>query len=233
MHRSAPAYLGKALSTTCTDDSRPVQRNAQGTRPVSDGVWAQQQDTSRPATASPTELSGLYGALIEADDRGDAQALARLGWSLFAIASEAQQAHNDVAAELHEVLTAARAATAGNGSPGAVGLLRHVLARHGWLPPADATPLQVLAASSPISRKPGLISFSLARRAAASDAAADAASASPVSEWAAATSVSASASYSDVSITWKMSAARIPEVSASRGSPQARVSSPSPSSARA
>lgn len=71
--------------------------------------------------------------------------LARLGWDLFTMASAAQQAHCEAVGLLAELRAAARAATAGEGSPASLALLRHVLARHGWLPPPDATPLQVLA----------------------------------------------------------------------------------------
>ncbi len=97
-------------------------------------------------SATPEELSALYKALISADDRGDAEALARLGWVLFTLASAAHQGHREAVGLLGELRTAARAATASDGSPASLALLRHVLAKHGWLPPPDATPLQVLAA---------------------------------------------------------------------------------------
>ena len=97
-------------------------------------------------TASPDELLELYRMLLDADDRGEVAELARLGWTLFTIASSAQQAHREAVELLVELKTAARAAIAGEGSPAALALLRHVLARHGWLPPRDATPLQILAA---------------------------------------------------------------------------------------
>jgi hypothetical protein len=84
--------------------------------------------------------------LIEADDRGDAVALARLGWVLFAMADTTQQAHREAVDLLAELRAGARAAAAGDGSPASLALLRHVLAKHGWLPPPDKTPLQVLAA---------------------------------------------------------------------------------------
>jgi hypothetical protein len=98
------------------------------------------------SSATPEELSALYKALIEADDRGDAETLARLGWVLFTLASAAHQGHCEAIGLLGELRTAARAATAGGGSPASLALLRHVLTKHGWLPPPDATPLQVLAA---------------------------------------------------------------------------------------
>jgi hypothetical protein len=97
---------------------------------------------------TPEELSALYRTLIDADDREDAAALARLGWVLFAKASSAQHAHREAVGLLTELRTAARAATAGDGSPASLAPLRHVLATHGWLPPREATPLQVLAAPS-------------------------------------------------------------------------------------
>lgn len=97
------------------------------------------------------ELSALYRTLIDADDRGDAAALARLGWALFTRASTAQHAHREAIGLLTELRTAARAATAGDGSPASLAPLRHVLATHGWLPPRDATPLQVLAAPSRVT----------------------------------------------------------------------------------
>jgi hypothetical protein len=93
-------------------------------------------------------LSALYPALMDADDRRDAQALARLGWALFEMASRAQIAHRETVAMLDDVCIAARVATAGRGSPASLALLRAVLARHGRLPPGDATPLQVLAAAN-------------------------------------------------------------------------------------
>jgi hypothetical protein len=100
---------------------------------------------NQTVTASPDELLELYRVLLDADDRGDTVQLARLGWTLFTMASAAQQAHCDAVDLLGELRTAARAAIAGEGSPAALALLRHVLARHGWLPPRDATPLQILA----------------------------------------------------------------------------------------
>ena len=102
--------------------------------------------TTKTATTTPEELSELYQALMDADDRGDPEALARLGWVLFTMASVAQQAHRESAGLLGELRTAARAAIAGDGSPASLAPLRHVLASRGWLPPRDATPLQVLAA---------------------------------------------------------------------------------------
>ena len=91
--------------------------------------------------------TALFCALIEADDQGDPLALARLGWALFAIAVEAQYAHCEALGMLDEVRAAAAAVSAGSASPGSLALLRHVLAKHGWLPPPSATPLQVLASS--------------------------------------------------------------------------------------
>jgi glutathione S-transferase len=96
--------------------------------------------------ATPDKLSAVYPVLVEADDRGDAQALARLGWLLFEIASTAQQAHLEAAMLLDELRVAARVATAGRGGHASLAMLRAVLARHGWLPDKGATPLQVLAA---------------------------------------------------------------------------------------
>jgi hypothetical protein len=83
---------------------------------------------------------------MDADDRNDAPALARVGWVLFTAAASAQQAHREVAGLLGELRSAARAAVAGDGSAASLAPVRHVLASHGWLPPPDATPLQVLAA---------------------------------------------------------------------------------------
>jgi hypothetical protein len=97
-------------------------------------------------TTTPEELSELYQSLMDADDRGDPEALARLGWNLFTMANAAQQARRESADLLGELRTAARAAIAGEGSPASLAPLRDVLARRGWLPPRDATPLQVLAA---------------------------------------------------------------------------------------
>jgi hypothetical protein len=92
----------------------------------------------------PKSLCGLYSALVEADDQGDAQALARLGWVLFTKAGEAEHAQDEAAGLLAE-LRAAACAVAADGSAGSLGLLRHVLAKHGWLPPPGVTALQALA----------------------------------------------------------------------------------------
>jgi hypothetical protein len=102
--------------------------------------------TGRVTRAMPADLSGLYGRLLEADDRGDAVTLARLCWALLTVADTAQQAEREAVGLLAELRAAAGAAAAGNGNPASLALLRHVLAKHGWLPPLGATPLQVLAA---------------------------------------------------------------------------------------
>jgi hypothetical protein len=101
----------------------------------------------------PKSLCGLYSALVEADDQDDAQALARLGWALFTKAGEAEQAQDEAVGLLAE-LRAAACAVAADRSAGSLGLLRHVLAKHGWLPRPDATSLQALAAPSS-SPRPG------------------------------------------------------------------------------
>jgi hypothetical protein len=90
--------------------------------------------------------AALYGALMEADDRGDAPALARLAWELFAAASAAEQATAEALAALTELATAARTTAAASGSAASLAVLRTVLAKRGWLPPRDLSPLQVLAA---------------------------------------------------------------------------------------
>jgi hypothetical protein len=125
---------------TAADGQRPSGRIAAvGSGPLGDGG-------NKTATAIPEELSELYQALMDADDRGDPEALARLGWVLFTMASMAQQARREAAGPLRELRTAARAVIAGDGCPASLAPLRHVLASRGWLPPRDATPLQVLAA---------------------------------------------------------------------------------------
>ncbi len=103
---------------------------------------------SYPGPQRREELSVVFGKLIDADDRGDAMALARLGWALFIMAGTAQQAERETAGLVHDLLTAARAATAGDGSPASLAPLRHLLARHGGLPSHGTTPLQVLADAS-------------------------------------------------------------------------------------
>lgn len=110
------------------------------------GERSPKTDPIELATAASADLSALYPALLDADDRGDTQALARIGWILFGMASSSQQAHCEAAGLLEELRHAARVAAAGAGSPASLALLRRVLAKHGWLPPPDATPLQVLAA---------------------------------------------------------------------------------------
>ena len=75
-------------------------------------------------------------------------ALAGLGWALFAIASSALEDRRETVASLDELRAAARATVAAEGTTPAVALLRHVLAKRGWLPPPGSTPLQALAAPS-------------------------------------------------------------------------------------
>ena len=89
----------------------------------------------------PKDLCGLYSALVDADDQGDTQALARLGWVLFTKAGTAQEAHHEAVGLLAELRAAACAVVADEGSPASLGLLRAVLAKRGWLPPPGATPL--------------------------------------------------------------------------------------------
>jgi hypothetical protein len=101
---------------------------------------------SEPTAATPAELRALYCALVDADDQGDAPALGRLGWSLFTMASATQQAHWEAVSLLDELRAAARAAIAGAGSSASLALLRHVLTKHGGMPPPGATPLEVLSA---------------------------------------------------------------------------------------
>jgi hypothetical protein len=110
------------------------------------GEMVDMRDSDRALRAMPTDLSELYKPLLEADDRNDAVMLARLAWSLFSMADAAQQAYSQAVSLLDELRGAAGATSAGEGSQASLALLRHVLAKHGWLPPPDATPLQVLAA---------------------------------------------------------------------------------------
>jgi hypothetical protein len=84
-----------------------------------------------PEAQRREELSAAFGKLIEADDRGDAITLARLGWTLFIMAGTAQQAHREAVDRLDDLLTAARAATAGEGSPASLAPLHHALIKHG------------------------------------------------------------------------------------------------------
>jgi len=113
--------------------------------PLSDDSWFRDDAIERDI-AMPEELATLYAALVDADERADTQVLARVGWGLYAAGSAAQHAHREAVALLYELRAAACAVAAGDGSTGSLALLRHVLAAHGWLPPANATPLQVLAA---------------------------------------------------------------------------------------
>lgn len=110
-------------------------------------------------SGAPDDLMSLYQDLIEADDRGDAAMLARLGWILFEIAGKAQYGQHEALVLLMELRAAASAVSAGDGSRASLALLRHVLSQHGWLPPPDATPLQVLAGSYPHARSgvPGTV----------------------------------------------------------------------------
>jgi hypothetical protein len=134
------------------DGARPrTARGADGRLPpVSTAPPAGGQ--AHPATTLPEDLPVMYRELIDADNRSDPAALARVGWQLFSMICVAQQAHSEAHGLLSELRSAARAAIAGQGSPGSLALLRDVLARHGWLPPAGATPLQVLAAPAAQNR---------------------------------------------------------------------------------
>lgn len=140
----------RAVQTDWTEPRRRTVTAAHGQRPsgriAAVGSVPLGYSENKTATTTPEELSELYQALMDADDRGDPEALARLGWVLFSMASVAQQAHRESAGLLGELRTAARAVIAGEGSPASLAPLRHILASHGWLPPRGATPLQVLAA---------------------------------------------------------------------------------------
>lgn len=82
----------------------------------------------------------LLCALVDADDRNDALALARLGWILFDLLCRAQQAKSE-ADEMLEALTAsARAVVASDGSQASVRLVRDALATHGWPRPSAPAP---------------------------------------------------------------------------------------------
>jgi hypothetical protein len=100
------------------------------------------------ATALQAEHNALYSALVEAEDRGDTQVLARLSWVLFAEVSMVRQANQEAVSALAELRAATRAAVADNSSPASLAILRHVLAGRGWVPPPHASPLQMLAAPS-------------------------------------------------------------------------------------
>jgi len=100
------------------------------------------------------DLYALYPALVDADERADALALARLGWQMFAMISEILLTHSEVSGQLSELRLAARVAAAGEGSPAALALLREVLARNGLLPAVGSTPLQVLSTSA-VRQDPG------------------------------------------------------------------------------
>lgn len=126
-----------------TPDSTARHRAPEPRRAPTDIVDGVRQ---RPGTPTPPDLGALYCALVDADDRGDAPGVARLAWALFALASNAEELNSSVLEVMTELTTAARAAIAGDGSVGSLALLRHVLAKRGWLPPRDASPLQVLAA---------------------------------------------------------------------------------------
>lgn len=119
------------------------------------GVTSRVEENDLASVAN--DLMPLHQELIEAEHRSDAMTLARLGWILFGIADQAQQTQREAVVQLTELHAAARAVSAGEGSRASLALLRHVLSKHGWLPPPDATPLQVLAApcapvSPPISK---------------------------------------------------------------------------------
>jgi hypothetical protein len=87
------------------------------------------------------ERCALLCALVDADDRDDTRALARLGWVLFDLLCRTQQAQSDAADMLEELRNVAQAVVAGSGSQASVGRVREVLAMHDWLRhPAPAPP---------------------------------------------------------------------------------------------
>lgn len=58
-----------------------------------------QLELTSPSADVPAELlRELYVRLVEADERGDAVALARVSWRLFAIIAEIQEAEREAAA---------------------------------------------------------------------------------------------------------------------------------------
>ena len=120
--------------------------------PSPDDARSGDRPSARFPARQPEDTAVLYYALMDADDRGDAPGLARLAWALFTLAGTAEQVNRDALAVLTELAAAARAAVADGGRPGSLALLRHVLAKRGWLPPHDMTPLQVLAAPAGGSR---------------------------------------------------------------------------------
>lgn len=79
------------------------------------------------------ERCALLCALVDADDRNDVPALARLGWILFDLLCQAQQAQCEAVETLEELRTAARAVVMSDGNQASVQQVRDVLAQHGWL----------------------------------------------------------------------------------------------------
>jgi len=82
----------------------------------------------------------LLCMLVDADDRNDALALARLGWTLFDLLCRAQEAKSEAVDMLEELTAVARAVVVGDGSQASVGRVRDVLAVHGWLRQPVPTP---------------------------------------------------------------------------------------------
>jgi hypothetical protein len=96
----------------------------------------------------PDGRCALLSALAATDSRSDASVLARLGLILFSRAQDAQRAHCETETVLEELCAAARAVVVtDDASTASVRLLREVLAKHGWLPPADAALPGVLQSS--------------------------------------------------------------------------------------
>jgi len=87
----------------------------------------------------------LYAAICAADDAQDPDSLARLCWHLYELVSTAQAERYDTLAAAVQLGPAARAVVASGGSRAALEPLRHALRRLGWAPPADASPLRMLA----------------------------------------------------------------------------------------
>ena len=89
--------------------------------------------------------TALYAAICAADDAQDPDKLAQLCWHLYELISTAEAARDATLAAAVQLGPAARAVVASGGSAAALEPLRRALRRLGWEPPADASPLYVLA----------------------------------------------------------------------------------------
>jgi hypothetical protein len=82
----------------------------------------------------------LLCALVDADARDDAAALGRLGWVLFDLLCQAEQARSEAVEMLDELTAVARVIVAGDGGAASIRQVRDVLANQVALRQQAQTP---------------------------------------------------------------------------------------------